>query len=89
MRRGGNGVVAGSWREGGGPLRVPSGQASRASGRTESRMGPTGVGNGGAPPGDAPLDSCLSRNDDGGAGMTADGDAPAPRPCPGYRLSPV
>ncbi len=36
----------------------------------------------------APLDSCLRRNDEWGcAGTTRDGDAPAPRPCPGFPLS--
>ena len=36
----------------------------------------------------APLDSCLRRNDEWGcAGTTRDGDAPAPRRCPGFPLS--
>ncbi len=39
-------------------------------------------------PGPAPLDSCLRRNDAMGcAGTPRDGDAPAPRPCPGFPLS--
>ena len=43
----------------------------------------------GIPRDPAPLDSCLRRNDAGGVGTTRDGDTPVPRPCTGYRLSPV
>ena len=66
------GVRAGKcwWCWGGGPLRVPSGQASTGSGRTDLGSGPAtgsrGCDGGGDAPRRAPLDTGFRRYDGGG-----------------------